>query len=72
MMESYATPTRLIPSICNFIMDGATEIWIRRDQIALAEIEFQRQIADGKIISAVFRPEKSRIGSVNFLLEYPI
>lgn len=62
---------RVIENIQHFVELKRTEIWVRRDQLETAQVEFQRLKVDGKIISATFRPEYSCNGSANFLVEYP-
>lgn len=62
---------RVIDNIQHFVNLRRTEIWVRRDQLETAEIEFQRLKVDGTITSATFRPEWPCNGSANFLVEYP-
>ncbi|MBO5413255.1 MAG: hypothetical protein J6A29_02990 [Clostridia bacterium] len=62
---------RVIQNIRLYVRIQRQEIWVRRDQLEVAEREFQRLKAEGKITSAEFRPEWSCNGSANFLMQYP-
>lgn len=62
---------RVIDNIQYFVSLKRKEIWVRRDQLETAKVEFQRLKVDGTITSATFRPDCSCNGSANFLVEYP-
>lgn len=62
---------RVIQNIRLYVRIQKPEIWVRRDQLEVAEREFQHLKAEGKILKAQFRPEWSCKGSVNFLMKYP-
>lgn len=62
---------QVIDNIRHFVNLKRTEIWVRRDQLETAKVEFQRLKVDGTVISATFRPDWSCNGSANFLVEYP-
>lgn len=62
---------RVIQNIRMYVEIQKPEIWVRRDQLEVAEREFQRLKAEGKITLAEFRPEWSCNGSANFLMQYP-
>lgn len=63
---------KVIENIRHFVELKREEIWVRRDQLEVAENEFERLQLNGTIISATFRPECSCKGSANFLVEYPV
>ena len=62
---------RVIQNIRMYVEIQKPEIWVRRDQLEVAEREFQRLKAEGKITSAEFREAWSCNGSANFLMQYP-
>lgn len=62
---------RVIQNIRLYVKMEKPEIWVRRNQLEVAEREFQKLKAEGKIVDAKFRPEWSCCGSVNFLMKYP-
>lgn len=62
---------RVTNNIQYFVAIKRHEIWVRRDHLKIAEMEFQNLKDKGKIVSATFRPEWSCNGSANFLVEYP-
>ena len=68
-MKSVAA--RVIENIQYFVDLKREEIWVCRDQLETAEVEFQRLKVEGAITSATFRPDCSCNGSANFLVEYP-
>ena len=62
---------RVIRNIQHYVEIESSEIWVRRDQLEVAEREFQRLKAEGRITSAEFREKWSCKGSANFLMQYP-
>lgn len=62
---------RVVANIRYFVILRREEIWTRRDQLEVAQNEFQRLKNDGIIESATFRPDYSCNGSANFLVKYP-
>lgn len=69
--DMQSVEARVIENIRYFVSLKRSEIWVLREQLKTAEIEFQRLKTNGTITSATFRPGWSCNGSANFLVEYP-